>query len=59
MGSSLDSRYWTCKACFRQFDWEASENSNNHPSNHDQDACEKRATEEEKFRNQKWPNSKV
>ena len=23
MGSSMDSRYWTCPSCNKQFDWEA------------------------------------
>lgn len=30
MGSVMDSRYWTCPDCFRQFDWE----NDNAPQKH-------------------------
>jgi hypothetical protein len=48
MGSVMDSRYWVCPSCFRQFDWEAPTNSPNNPNNHDEKECEKKEQEESK-----------
>jgi hypothetical protein len=39
MGSIMDSRYWTCPICCKQFDWQADRESTLHPDNHDVKSC--------------------
>lgn len=39
MGSSMDSRYWVCPTCCKQFDWEKEPDV---IKNHDPSTCSKR-----------------
>ena len=45
MGSSHDSRYWTCPSCCTQFDWD----DDSAPSKHHPEACRRARADDAKW----------
>lgn len=50
MGSIMDSRYWTCRSCCQQFDWES---ATNRPEDHDEKKCAAQQKADREWREQR------